>query len=149
VSQRKLNKRDRSIANAIASTNIASLQTAAVTTGALGTTTVTALGADTITAISATASSAVVTADASAPSGGYVQAEAASTATLANALKVQSNINALENADLRARQAQNKTAIDDLVARGAQMKTAIDNLTTTVALLRTNLNAIQAAIDAL
>lgn len=97
-------------------------------------------GVNTITAISATATSAVATTDASAPGVGYVQAEAASAATLANALKVQLNINATENADLRARQAQDKTAIDALTATCAALITLTSEL-------KTKFNALQAAID--
>lgn len=118
---------------------IAALKTAAVATAAADATT---LGTTTVTAVSATASSAVVTADATAPGATYDQTEAASAATLVNALKAQLNINATENADLRARQAQDKTAIDNL-------KITVDLLVTLGNDLKAKYNALSNGIDAL
>lgn len=112
----KLNKKMRSGLTALSAANVTSLKTAAVES------------VEEVTALSAAASAALATADATAPGVGYVQAEAASAATLANACKAKINILTTENADLRAR---------------------VVELTALAEELATNVNALQAAIDAL
>lgn len=88
---------------------------AAIETAALG-----ALGTTTITAISAPASAAA----------------AGDPPT-----KAEFDVLVTETADLRARQAENKTAIDNMTTQFGTVRTLINEL-------RTNFNALQAAIDA-
>lgn len=134
------------LAQAGVSASASDVSAAAATT--LGTTTITAMSAVVATSTAAALPSAITTPNAADQSASYVEADVDSIATLANDLKARAAETLTLLTELKADYNALQLEVVDLRARQAQNKTAIDNTTTTVGTLVTLANALRTAWNA-